>query len=77
MGYVKRTNDSNAPSFCFQFPDSFVTSAFKRLLLISAPPTANSPRAPPSVGRTSGFTQTHGCGGSGSHPRCRGQDTGI
>ena len=64
----QRTHDKHFPLFCFWFPDSSLITAFKRLLLISAPPTANNPRAPTSVGRTPGFTQTHGCEGSGRHP---------
>lgn len=45
------------PPFCFWFSHSFLITAFKRLLLISTPPTAKSPQAPLSVGRTSGLTR--------------------
>lgn len=54
--------------FWFWFPDSFLITAFPE----AASPTVNSPQAPPSVGRTSGFTQTHGCGGSARQPLPRG-----
>lgn len=74
--HVRGLMTSTSPVL-FWFPDSSLITAFKRLLLISAPPTANNPRAPTSVGRTSGFTQTHGCEGSGRHPLLWGYAPGF
>lgn len=66
----QRTKHPRAPpSLLVGFHALILVTADERLLLISTLLTA-SPTAPPSV--ASGFTQTHGCHGSGGHwPRSR------